>query len=474
LVVVNREDGALRAALPHALDVASLAWRPDNRTLATASSDFNIRLWDADTGRLRLTLAGHQAQVTDVVFHPAGELLLSCSWDGTTRLWESDTGHLLVTLPVAGQYLTLSPDGSRLCFRDWADRQILVCEVAGERVCRSLQEPLPTATGESSKGPRCAQFSPDGRLLVAATYDGVRLWDWMRNVEAAHLPLGYCWSVCFDARDASLFVFSQDKGIQRWSLRGSGSGSGDEIVLGPPQILSAGGKSYARGCLSQEGGTLACVQGSNYEVRQPDGTRFQLPGADDFQGQLALSLDGRWLATCGGRSQRLSLWDLDARRELWTRPVRTAAMLAFSPDGRSLASNADEEVCLWEVPTGRVTWRVARPYPGDTWGPLAFSPDGRLLAVAQSRTAVQLLDAATGAALGSLESPAPRIASWIAFSPSGTMLVVANEAHIIRLWDLRALRRQLAELGLDWDQPPYPPALPAATSAGPIKVRFVQ
>jgi len=74
------------------------------------------------------------------------------------------------------------------------------------------------------------------------------------------------------------------------------------------------------------------------------------------------------------------------------------------------------------------------------------------------------------ARLGSLT---PILASWLAFSPSGTQLAVATEAHVIQLWDLRKLRQQLAELGLDWDQPPYPPA-PTNAPAGPIKVRFVQ
>ena len=43
------------------------------------------------------------------------------------------------------------------------------------------------------------------------------------------------------------------------------------------------------------------------------------------------------------------------------------------------------------------------------------------------------------------------------FSPDGEKLVVGSGNHTMQVWDLREVRRELAELGLDWDQSPYPP-----------------
>ena len=55
------------------------------------------------------------------------------------------------------------------------------------------------------------------------------------------------------------------------------------------------------------------------------------------------------------------------------------------------------------------------------------------------------------------------------FSPDGTRLAVMTSNHTIHVWDLRAIRQGLAEIGLDWDLPPYPPA-DADSNPCPIRV----
>src|SRR5262249_3453006 len=62
------------------------------------------------------------------------------------------------------------------------------------------------------------------------------------------------------------------------------------------------------------------------------------------------------------------------------------------------------------------------------------------------------------------------------FSPEGSQLAASTQGRVIQLWDLRAIRQELREVGLDWDLPPYPPeAIPTgqrlqlAVYAGPIE-----
>jgi hypothetical protein len=78
---------------------------------------------------------------------------------------------------------------------------------------------------------------------------------------------------------------------------------------------------------------------------------------------------------------------------------------------------------------------------------------------------VQLIDPTTGRALATLQAPEPRQVSWLCFSPDGDRLAVATTGDHVQLWDLRLIRRQLAAMGLDWDQPPDPPA--ASRPPGP-------
>jgi len=88
---------------------------------------------------------------------------------------------------------------------------------------------------------------------------------------------------------------------------------------------------------------------------------------------------------------------------------------------------------------------------------MAFTSDGHTLALAFSRYQVKLVETRTGRASATLETPPLEEAAELAFSPDDTRLAVASGKEGVRVWDLRRIREQLAELGLDWNAPPLPP-----------------
>jgi hypothetical protein len=87
-------------------------------------------------------------------------------------------------------------------------------------------------------------------------------------------------------------------------------------------------------------------------------------------------------------------------------------------------------------------------------GHVGFSDDGRLVAVPRATHLVGLLETRTWKELATLEAPQRRQPLGIAFSPDGTRLAVAHIDTAVHLWDLGAIRRRLAALGLAWGGAP--------------------
>ncbi len=120
-----------------------------------------------------------------------------------------------------------------------------------------------------------------------------------------------------------------------------------------------------------------------------------------------------------------------------------------------------KQYVLWELGSWKTGPKIARDrsyLPGT----MAFSPDAKLLALANSQWDLQLIDPGTGRQVATLPNPDSRALETFAFSPDGSQLAVPSIGgfHEIRLLDLRAIRGQLADMGLDWDLPPYPPPPP--------------
>jgi WD40 repeat protein len=220
--------------------------------------------------------------------------------------------------------------------------------------------------------------------------------------------------------------------------------TGKELYRFPEQGYNVRFASFSPGgrILASGGDTSGTVSlwdpASHKELR-----RLQSPFP--WLGHLAFSPDGKMVAASADR-HRIILWEtatgqivrqLDGREE-----TDFAAALAFSPDSRTLASGSlGETLRLWNLETGREERRflTQNPWPKENsarYFPLveaiAFSPDGRTLASAVMHSPVRIWNVLTGKEIRSLDTD--RSGSFsLAYSPDGKWLAAGDSMGMLRV-----------------------------------------
>src|SRR5690606_4640733 len=99
--VLDREDGQVVRSftgLESRIDFNQVAWHADGRTLAAASDDHHVYVFNVETGERSRILQGHTAEARMVDFIPGGSILASTGWDPALRIWDSSSDRPIFSL----------------------------------------------------------------------------------------------------------------------------------------------------------------------------------------------------------------------------------------------------------------------------------------------------------------------------------------------------------------------------------------
>jgi len=434
----------------HASAVWAVDFSPDGSLVAVAGSvaDPAIKVYDAHTGRLVHTLEGHSTRVGCVAFHPQGKRLASCSTDRTVRIWELEHGKEVLTLREHSDLVTrvlFDPKGWWLA-ASCDNGELRVWD--GTPESEAARRPCVTLTGHTRQvfG---LDFSPDGQQLASASQDRtVRVWDVAAACEvhrfAEHTDTVF--AVAF-GRDGLLVSGGYDNTTRVWDARRG--------VPGPKLDCP---EARARGlALSHDGTRLVTssiappFQISLWDVHhRADGPAIenQLPLPGGHSGPsfgVRFSPDDKYAVSTGTDAQ-LILWDAATGQKKsapLTRPHSRdrAWSVAFHPlDNRHLAAGYSENrVMIWDFTAPSKEPRILNTHTNDVYG-VAYSFDGRWLASASSNEVI-IWDTATYKEVQRLGGFRGLIWS-VAWSPERLLLAVGGgykDSGTIELWDLAEL-----------------------------------
>jgi WD40 repeat protein len=156
---------------------------------------------------------------------------------------------------------------------------------------------------------------------------------------------------------------------------------------------------------------------------------------------LAVAPDGKTVAS--GADDRIIVSDVETGKErlrLEVKGMSFVVSVAFTPDGKSLVScGQDEKVRVWDLATGKA--RLALDNRGSVGRVMALSRDGKTIACGTQYNLIRVWDVATGKELSAQADGHDAPIRAVSVSPDGRTLVTGGENEQIRLWDAATLRQ---------------------------------
>ncbi|KAG9067035.1 WD repeats region domain-containing protein [Linnemannia hyalina] len=331
----------------HSDNVTTIAFSPDDRWIASSSSDRTVKLWDSRSGLLVSSFINHVGNVNCVRFSPSGQYIASASGDNTLQLWEVNSSSLgldYYDLPDEQICAAYSPDGRQL--------------ITGSR-----HAPLRQFSADSGYidfvfpdhlyHVNCIAFSSDGLQIAISRAEELEVIIWSVESRAASFVLSghqsAVESVAFSPCGRWLASGSSKKIVRVWDTRSGAAG----------RVLNGHKEDVQSVAFSPDGGWIASVGGRMVQLWEAGTGELKASREIDIRFDLcnrsyvAYKPGCLQVASCQGDGI-IRLWEDDQKLQGFRyilKQNRFINRFAFSSCGQWIATTHLTSVRLWRLPS---------------------------------------------------------------------------------------------------------------------------
>lgn len=395
-------------------------------------------------GKVLTRFMGVEEGAGALAFFAGSHLALSLGSRGQLHAWDTRDARGVWQMNVGTGFVSTNETGDEFIIEQ-ADGQAVRWRRALDRVFRELYSP-DNMMGNATRS--LFSISADGRLISTLANSSALLWDARNGVQLTswRLPGGKGVGIVGGfSRDGRTWFASHNAstGIYRRSITESPAG---QVQPGDPELIPGTEGAW----LSQPTG-----DGETWLIHGGETIALWKLGSEPVAAEFISSGDvigaaGRYIMHGSYKAGTNPVREAATGKTVGTFNTTSDGKASLTPDGRWLVLLEAAQYRFIDTTTWQPRAVVPSRIGGSREGAVAISADGTLAAVEQEHDVIDLVTLPEGKLLVKLTPPQSIAQRALQISPDGNRLYVLGTKHRLFQWDLKALREELAALGLGW------------------------